>query len=360
MAGQRKSLEWLLITFLCVFSAMTIHSIQTIEAEQVPSVYIVKEGDTLWDISKRYLENPFLWPGLWEMNKHIKDPQWIYPGQPLMLKEEKVSIPADDIVRTGHPAKVVKLTQPEQHLEQAAPPPLPADYLLNRDRIDSCGYILPKQELLIKEKQEEWGMIIDGPDSKVNYSYPDIIYINKGRNQVSPGALFTVFRSQDTVFHPQTNQELGVQIQILGIIEVKEVLDTISRAKIIKSFAEIHEQDRIKTYQQIPLPVRSKPKPKIQGMLIASEDGRLNLAIQDIVFLDQGKKQQIQAGNSFTIYRKDSIFDVSSEEKGLWPVSVDDVIGELLILKAEENTSTALITKSDDAIMVGYLFSVRP
>lgn len=47
--------------------------------------YIVKEGDTLWDISDEYLNDPFAWPDLWENNQHIKDPHWIYPGDSLYL-----------------------------------------------------------------------------------------------------------------------------------------------------------------------------------------------------------------------------------------------------------------------------------
>jgi len=357
MAGQRKSLERIFMSFLCIFFAIAIYSIHAGEAEE--AVYIVKEGDTLWNISRRYLEDPFLWPTLWEMNKHIKDPQWIYPGQPLMLKEK--SLVPDNLVRSGHPARVVTLPSPQPDALPIEAPQPPLEYMINRDLIDSCGYILPKEEIIVKERQERWGSIIDGAENKISYSCPDLIYINKGKNQVSPGALFTVFRSQDMVLHPETDQEIGYPVQILGIVEVEQVFDKIARAKITKSFSEIHLQDRIKAYQQIPLPARSEPKAKIQGMLIASEDGRLNLATQNIVFLDQGKRQQIQPGNRFSIYRKDPISDGNFKGKDSpWPEIINDVIGELLIIRAEENTSTAVITESKDAIMVGYLFSAKP
>ena len=362
MAGQRKRLERIFIIFLCIFSAIAIYSIHEGDAEQVPPVYIVKEGDTLWSISRRYLEGPGNWPALWEMNKYIKDPQWIYPGQPLMLKEGGPAAPHNDnLVRSGHPVQVVTLPPPQPETLPAEAPSQPPEYQINRDLIDSCGYILPKEEFHAKERQEQWGRIIGGDEDKISFSSPDIVYINKGRNQVSPGARFTVFRAQDMVFHPETDREIGYPIQILGIIEVEEVLDKIAKVRITKSFSEIHLQDRIKAYQQSPLPVRSEPKGKIQGMVIASEDGRLNLSAQNIVFLDQGKNQHVQAGNSFTIYRRDRISDESFKgEDSPWHETVNDVIGELLVLKAEDNTSTAVITKSEDPILVGYLFSVKP
>ena len=66
----------------------------------IASAYVVKEGDTLWDLSDEYLHDPFAWPDLWENNRHIQDPHWIYPGDSLYLgdsvREEGVlQIPSD-------------------------------------------------------------------------------------------------------------------------------------------------------------------------------------------------------------------------------------------------------------------------
>ena len=46
-----------------------------------PENHPVKEGDTLWDLSDRYLESPYEWPRLWSYNPEITNPHWIYPGQ---------------------------------------------------------------------------------------------------------------------------------------------------------------------------------------------------------------------------------------------------------------------------------------
>src|SRR5687768_16656965 len=49
--------------------------------------YVIVRGDTLWDIAKRYLNNPYLWPQIWEENKYITDAHWIYPGDPLIMPQ---------------------------------------------------------------------------------------------------------------------------------------------------------------------------------------------------------------------------------------------------------------------------------
>ncbi|MGB3400366.1 MAG: LysM peptidoglycan-binding domain-containing protein, partial [Candidatus Deferrimicrobiaceae bacterium] len=43
-------------------------------------VHAVVKGDTLWDLSGKYLGSPWLWPDLWERNRFITNPHYIYPG----------------------------------------------------------------------------------------------------------------------------------------------------------------------------------------------------------------------------------------------------------------------------------------
>ncbi len=50
-----------------------------------PQTYVVVKGDTLWDISALYLDSPWLWPRLWQINPDIDNPHLIYPGDKLSL-----------------------------------------------------------------------------------------------------------------------------------------------------------------------------------------------------------------------------------------------------------------------------------
>jgi hypothetical protein len=62
------------------------------ETKEIKEYKVIK-GDTLWDISKKELNDPFMWPRIWKENSWIANPHWIYPDQmikiPLYLIQEE-------------------------------------------------------------------------------------------------------------------------------------------------------------------------------------------------------------------------------------------------------------------------------
>ncbi len=67
--------------------------------------YVVKTGDTLWDLSGQFLQDPFTWPELWQANRHISDPHRIYPGDSLNIGVTPSEVPPQEKSAALEPTK---------------------------------------------------------------------------------------------------------------------------------------------------------------------------------------------------------------------------------------------------------------
>jgi hypothetical protein len=114
-----------------------------------PQEYVVKKGDTLWDISAMFLEQPWLWPEIWYVNPQVENPHLIYPGDKLYL----VWVDGRPMLRRGD-GKLSPQVRSEP-IDQAIPA-IPLEYILpfldrskavlTREEIDSAPYIVHFRE----------------------------------------------------------------------------------------------------------------------------------------------------------------------------------------------------------------------
>ena len=64
--------------------------------------YTVRNGDTLWDISKKFYEDPYLWPALWALNQdRMANPHQLTVGDVLVIYQkeelEKVEVKEEEV-----------------------------------------------------------------------------------------------------------------------------------------------------------------------------------------------------------------------------------------------------------------------
>ena len=362
--NYRLSLFFFIYVILCV-SLLLILSNPLSAQEAIPDsdVYIVTRGDTLWNISEKFFGDPYFWPALWQINPHIKDPHWIYPGEIVnlikMTPPVYVSAPVSTTLKPLEKEKEVKpIEEAVKEVVEEVVKPEKAFYVTTQDKVDSCSFLIPQQVFHQREADEGWGKIIDSKENRISLSHMDHIFINLGEGKVLPGQEMTIFKIERNL---KGNKKLDMpyyMIDILGKVKILEVHGDMSMAAITKSHSEAVVGNFVKPYEPMPRPVLKAPKIKdLDGEILESEHSKENLAEFDIVFLNIGKWDGLEPGNPFQIYRFDEI-KMAAKDKN--PRKVIRSLGELIVIRTEEWTSTALITKSKYPIVIGDRVRVNP
>ncbi len=294
--------------------------------------YVVQKGDTLWDLSEKFSDSPWLWPDLWQHNPDIPNPHLIYPGQRIRIYaktwEDIKDLPVD-----------VALAEPERFFRYAP--------------INGVGFIRETQA-------ENFGSIIKVKEDKRLISTGDRIFINPAGNagQLIEGGVYAIYRTSGPVNDPITNEYIGIQHTIAGFAEVVQVEDAFAVAAIIESYRDIREGDVIMPFEPRSDQLRLRdPVPGLRGRLIKAEDGRALIGEHMVAFMDKGSNDRVETGQLYTLYYQET---AAVGRKGLDRMLLtEETMGEMLVLHTEATTSTVLITNSLDKIPDGTAFKAN-
>lgn len=288
--------------------------------------YTVKKGDTLWDIAAEKLGEAVRWPEIWKQNKQIADPHWIYPGDRIRIAGE------------SPPAVAAVPSAPAAHVTPAPPK-------LLYTRIHSSGFVATGDfdragEIIASFRDHE--LLFEGNE----------VFINRGeKDGVRVGDWFLVFRPGEPVAHPHTDGAVGVRVVEEGHIRITQVGKSKSRARIVRGFSAMTRGDRVTPFNPLPVEFTVQPAPdNVSGTVVALQDGRLEAGRDDLVYVDIGREDGIKVGARFAVYRDKVPFEVrSAKDLDLPP----DVIGEAVIVRVSNKTSTALLTRATDSVLRG-------
>lgn len=337
-------------------------AVGVISAQEGRTIHRVVEGDTMWDLAGRYLQNSFSWPLIWEANKEqVADPHWIYPGQELVIppqgfseqaaapdtvavqpvaqQEIQPEAPAEEEpVYEPEPAKPVPMARASRSISTTIKPvPVVSEHMAF-----AAGYIeevqsKPAGRIIASDRKHVEGLMANDP-----------VYINLGAaDGAKPGDRYALYREGPRVKHPANGSSLGRIINIVGILEITETESKTSRAKLLKTFEPISRNEAFRSYQEVIVPKNVKPLPverSNEGYIVAVKQQGIAVTEYKTVYIDKGLANGIMPGDVFEIYRTGT--KAKDPDRGGSQILPDLVVGHLQVLAVRNNTAAAVLVNS--------------
>lgn len=245
----------------------------------VPEFHTVNTGDTLWDISGYYFENPWYWPRVWARNPQITNPHWIFPGDQVRLLlpgEVSVSTPTTSMVQTPGGLRVTR---------QAA-------------RYPRGTVFLRESAWATTEEINTSGSIVGAPEDNMLLSEGDQAYVEFPRRAPNVGETYTIYSSAQAT--RGSDRDAGRVVRILGTVVVDswDARRHIATVRITESLEPIERGERVAVIQRQFLPVPPVPNDRdLTAHVVATPTPREIVGSNFVVIIDRGSQDGVRLGN---------------------------------------------------------------
>lgn len=340
----------------------------SILVDNYPDKHIVVKGDTLWDISAKFLRDPWLWPQVWDHNQQIRNPHLIYPGDVITLRW------CDGKPCFGFGDGTLRLSPKVRYDDLgSAIPTIPYDAI--------AGF-LSKPTVLDATYADTLPYVLASADGRLIMSEGNDVYVRQNLGSLNPGTDYNIFNIGDPYRDPESGFVYGIEALYVGEGNIFRGGDP-STMKIRDSRREILRGDRMLPFDhERDIELNFMPKaaaPETAGTIISVVEGVEYIGQYDIVVINRGSNNSLTRGDVVSIYQKgDQVWDpydrqnvASEEDKGNWfqrnilrkgskaggsyVKLPDEAAGIGLVFRVYDNISYALVMRSEREIHKGDL-----
>jgi len=304
-----------------------------------PDQYIVVKGDTLWDISAQFLQNPWEWPNLWSHNPQIKNPHLIYPGDTLYFSivngQPRLSLSPNDTR--------IKPRIRESSLEQA----------IRMIPTDAIAQFLTSPKVVSETELESSPYVIEIAGEHLIAGAGDRIYVRSIKKPKSLG--YTIYRKGEVYTSPETKEILGYEAKYIADTTIERSGDPATLI-ITQSDKEIRRGDRLMGSNDDSLALNFFPHPPandINGSIISVLDGVSQIGQHNVVVLDKGLDDNLEVGHILDIYHRGlTVKDPFSGKRNDTIKLPDEIAGLLMVFRVFDRVSYALVLEASQALHV--------
>src|SRR5574340_891020 len=273
--------------------------------ENAPDKYVVKKDDTLWDISARFLKDPWRWPQIWNLNREeVKNPHWIYPGDTILLdrsgKEPRLSLAKGGGLQTVKLSPGVRASDIASDAIQPIPmrvihPFLAQPRVVDKGALDDAPFILGSNE------------------ERVVLGAGDDAFATGGKSGVTR---WNVLRPGKAVKDPGTGDVLGYEVEYLG--DARTVLEGAPQEiRITQSAHEIQPGDKLleaadtAAFEYLP----HAPESAISGRIVSAYGGMSDSGRYQTVVINRGSQDGLEPGHVLAVFREGKAVTLSKDER---------------------------------------------
>ncbi len=327
----------------------------TTKASDYPEglIYSVKQGDTLWDLSAKYLGSPWLWTELWEKNRFLTNPHYIYPGIRVVIfapPPKEYAMEGTEPAPESTAASAVQPPQPPQPSEPAPsaeqpPAVMGPEEMPRRATLDISPAEFVRAGEFLRNRPKGIGRIQGSLDPRVMFSEGDKVVLSLNKD-IPAGQLLGVYRVRGPVRGPAGRRVSGYVRYLVGLVQALGPENGAFVGVVRKSFEEFTRADLIAEDIPAYTPIYVDPgKEGLQASVITGRRDNKEFSEKEFLYLDRGTDDGVAQGNQFRLFRRavDSKYRVE--------------VGRVVVVRASPNYSTVYVVNSTQSFEAGVTAS---
>ncbi|MGI9304367.1 MAG: LysM peptidoglycan-binding domain-containing protein [Gammaproteobacteria bacterium] len=304
---------------------------------RAPETYVVQPGDTLWDISSKFLRDPWYWPEIWIVNEQVRNPHLIYPGDVLTLYFGTDGQPyLQRTARLSPSIRTEGLTGERQ---------LP---------IQAIRQFIIRPRVVTEEQLEAAPYIIGSQDRRLIYGSGDQVYVRKLPEQAAER--YSVFRAGDPLVDPRSGEVLGFEAIQVADADVQRLGDP-ATVRLREAEREALTGDRLLPLDQdedrafIPRP----PDSEVDGTVVSLFDAISQVGQYQVAVINLGERDGIDKGHVLAVFEAGRTVNdpFASGDLSKRVTLPDERTGVMMVFRPFEKVSYALIMEATRPIHRG-------
>ena len=349
-----------------------------------PTRYVVKQGDTLWGISGKYLYRPWQWSRLWGANRSkIRNPDRIYPGQVLVLRYVN-GRPRLSVERgAGGDIPLVKLSPRMREVSSG--------YGIQAVNVNFYRMFMQHPQVIDQMQTQHAPRLVEGPDNRLIYSKGERVYAY----QITEPGRYLVYRARKDITDPETKKYLGQEVVFSGIVATlpgtNSALDSRTRedAEALPNneyYTRLHPMLKVPTQTAQPMVVEEAvseirkgdyllkledggdsfnmmphaPSQHIDAKVVSIFDGISEAGQFQTITLNKGSAHGLEKGTVLSLYKRSRQVKMDMQKGKDGSRSVVKYLsipaeeaGLAMVYRVSQNLASAIILESKTNISIG-------